>query len=316
LDKAGDAAHNLGQGLAADARRDAQADASTIRDATRSVQAATDHVATRVGTLEHDAIAGAGKLAGNGLDATGNAVQSVTGKAPAVGTALGGAAGLGVATAYEFNPANYPRLVGAAVAVANGKAAGEEALDRHGMAVVLPSMESRIENVERDARQTLQLSAQAKDEVKTQQAPAQQGAVPAREAPRLDDPAHAGHAMFQQAREGVHKIDAQMGRTPDQQSDNVAGALAAAAKANGLNRIDAVALSDNGAKAFAVEHVIPNTLSRDAHVDTSTAVNQPLAQSTAQWQQAAQQQGQTQAQAQAQVQQQANPQQTASMGGR
>lgn len=307
LDQVGDAVHRTGQNLAADVRRDAHADAATIRDATRTVQAATDHVATRVGNLQHDAIAGAGKLAGGGLDATGNAVQSVADKAPAAGAVVGATAGLGVAGAYEFRPSNYPRLVGAAVAVANGKAAGAEALDRHGMAVVLPSMESRIENVERDARQTLQRSAPTQT-----QTPA-----PAREAPHLDDPAHAGHAMFKQAREGVHKVDAQMGRMPDQQSDNLAGALTAAAKANGLNRIDAVALSDNGSRAFAVEHVIPNALSRDAHVQTAQAVNQPLAQSTAQWQQAAQQQQQAQAQTQQVAQQQANPQQPAvGMGGR
>jgi hypothetical protein len=307
LDQAGDAVHRAGQGMAADARRDAHADAATIRGATRAVQAATDQVATRVGNLQHDAIAGAGKLAGGGLDATGNAVQSVADKAPAVGTAVGGAAGLGVAAAYEFRPSNYPRLVGAAVAVANGKAAGQEALDRHGMAVVLPSMESRIENVEREARQTLQRSAPTKTQNQ--------------EGPRLDDPAHAGHGMYKQARDGVHKVDAQMGRASDQHSDNLAGALTAAAKAGGLNRIDAVALSDNGAKAFAVEHVIPNALSRDAHVETAQAVNQPLAQSTAQWQQAAQQQTQaqtqTQQQQQQQQQQQANPQHPAiSMGGR
>ena len=303
LDQAGDAVNRLGQGLAADARRDAQAGATTIRDATRTVQAATDHVATRVGNLQHDAIAGAGNLAGKGLDATGNLVQGVTDKAPAAGTVLGGTAGLGVAAMYEFKPSNYPRLAGAAVAVANGKAAAQEALDRHGMAVVLPSMEHRIENVERDARQTLQRAAPAQNQVTTP--------MPAREVPRLDDPAHAGHAMFQQAREGVQKLDAQMGRTSDQQSDNIAGALAAAAKAGGLNRIDAVALSDNGARAFAVEHVIPNALSRDAHVQTAQAVNQPLAHSTAQWQQAAQQQNQ-------QVAQQPNQQQqpVAGVGGR
>lgn len=313
LDQVGDAVHRTGQSLAADARRDAHADAAAIRDATRTVQAATDHVATRVGNLQHDAIAGVGKLAGGGLDATGNAVQSVADKAPAAGTVVGATAGLAAAGAYEFRPSNYPRLVGAAVAVANGKAAGQEALDRHGMAVVLPSMEHRIENVERDARQTLQRNAP--NHTQTQG----QGAAPVREAPRLDDPTHAGHAMFKQARDGVHKVDAQMGRTPDHQSDNLAGALAAAAKAGGLNRIDAVALSDNGSRAFAVEHVIPNALSRDAHVQTEQAVKQPLAQSTAQWQQAAQQQPQTQAQTQqaTQSQQQANPQQPAiSMGGR
>lgn len=288
IDQAGDAVHRMGQGAAANARRDAHADAATIRGATRAVQAATDHVATRVGNAQHDVIAGAGKLAGQGLDATGNVVQRVADKAPTAGTVVGATAGLGVATAYEFRPNNYPRLVGAAVAVANGKAAGQEALDRHGMAVVLPSMEHRIENVEREARQTLQRN------------------VPAREAPRLDDPAHAGHAMFKQARDGVHKVDAQMGRAPDQQSDNLAGALAAAAKAGGLNRIDAVALSDNGARAFAVEHVIPNALSRDAHVQTGQAINQSMAQSTTQWNQAAQQsqnqqamQSQQQSQAQA-----------------
>jgi len=126
---------------------------------------------------------------------------------------------------------------------------------------------------------------------------------------RLDDPAHPDHGMFQQARGHVHELDRQLGRAPDQHSDNIASAVAVSARADGLSRIDQVALSEDGSKLFAVQ-TPPG--SRDHFFDKVTSVptaaaNTSMEQSAAQWPQAMekyQQHEQAQGHAQAQAQQQ------------
>lgn len=99
---------------------------------------------------------------------------------------------------------------------------------------------------------------------------------------RLDDPAHPGHAMYQQSRGAVHQVDTAYQRTPDQRSDNLAGALAAKAHDEGMTRVDQVALSESGARAFAVQNGVRM---QTAHVQTADAVQTSLAQSSAAWQQ-------------------------------
>lgn len=59
--------------------------------------------------------------------------------------------------------------------------------------------------------------------------------------------------LLAQARGFVRGLDAERGRTPDARSDNLSGALAASAAAHGLSRIDAVVLSEDGTRAFAVQ---------------------------------------------------------------
>lgn len=128
-------------------------------------------------------------------------------------------------------------------------------------------------------------------------------AAPTQSAPlRLDHPDHPGFPMFQQARTGVHQLDAEQGRVPDKLSENIAGALAASARSQGLNRIDAVALSDDGSHVWAAQHIIPGALNATASVPAAQAVNTPLERSTEAFQQAAQAQAQTQ-QTQQQTQQ-------------
>ena len=293
LDHVGDATLQQSQAAAAVARHDAQSGAANIRAGTQAAQAHTATLAGQVGAVEHRVLAGAGNVVSHGLNDLGDGAVKVTRGAPEVGRMAGAAIGFGSSTAAELQPANAGRLVGLAVAASQAKAAGTEALDRHGMTTVLPSLEHRVENLERQARQTLQ-TAHAQQHAATQPAPA----------PTLADPSHAGHAMYQQALAGVQKIDAQMGRVSDQQSHQLAGALTASAKAQGMTQIHQVSLSDNGAKAYAIEHVIPNALTRDAEVSTTQAVQQPLAQSTATWDQANLAQ---QAQAQSQAQQHLSP---------
>jgi putative chitinase len=98
---------------------------------------------------------------------------------------------------------------------------------------------------------------------------------------RLDSPTHPDHALYVQARVAVHTLDTQYGRTPDKQSDQFAGAVAAEARRQGLTKIDHVLLSDDGSRAYAVQGDLNSPLKRTVEVDTAKAVNTPIEQSGA-----------------------------------
>ena len=99
-------------------------------------------------------------------------------------------------------------------------------------------------------------------------------------APNLVDPRNPDHALYRQALAGVHKLDANLGRTPDRHSDQLAAGLVVAAKREGLTRIDTVVLSEDGSRAFALQGKLDTTLKQIAHVQTAAAVNTPIALST------------------------------------
>lgn len=100
----------------------------------------------------------------------------------------------------------------------------------------------------------------------------------------LADASHPGNAMFCQALERVHAIDAQHGRSPDVFSNNFAGALAAAAHAQGLARIDHVLMGSSATRAFAVQGDPGSPFRQFASVDVLQAVATPLEQSSATFQ--------------------------------
>ena len=104
-----------------------------------------------------------------------------------------------------------------------------------------------------------------------------QAASLAKAQPQLDDKRHPDHALYEQALAGVHKIDADMGRTPDQHSTQLAAALTVAAKAQGLTRIDTVAISEDGARTFALQNASPKVM---ADVPTAQAAHTSIAQSS------------------------------------
>jgi peptidoglycan hydrolase-like protein with peptidoglycan-binding domain len=106
---------------------------------------------------------------------------------------------------------------------------------------------------------------------------------------RLDDAAHPDNALFRQAQTHIHALDQQQGRTPDQHSDNLASALTVQARAQGLQRIDMVTLSDDTSKAWAIQKPpgVPDT--KYANVATMDARGTTMEQSGAQWLQATQQ---------------------------
>jgi hypothetical protein len=122
---------------------------------------------------------------------------------------------------------------------------------------------------------------------------------------QLNDPAHPDYAMYQQAQEGVHRIDAEHGRVPTIHSDNLAASLVVSARAGGLSQIDQVLVGRDAERIFAVEGSLHSLTGLDhklAHVETMDALNTPIAQSSANWPQAVQDGQQVQAQAQAQQQ--------------
>nr|WP_232309543.1 XVIPCD domain-containing protein [Luteibacter yeojuensis] len=129
---------------------------------------------------------------------------------------------------------------------------------------------------------------------------------------RLDDPAHPDHALYQQVRGHVVALDKSLGRTPDVHTDQLASATVIQARADGLQRIDQIALSTDGQRLWAVQTPPGRTdhlFDLRTSVPTAEAMT-PMDQSGAQWPQAMQQFEQHQAQQQQQTQsQQLNAQQ-------
>ena len=114
---------------------------------------------------------------------------------------------------------------------------------------------------------------------------------------RLDNPAHPEYAMFKQALDAVHRLDAQHQRPSGPESGQLAGSLAVKARQEGLQRIDHAVLSDDASRTYAVQGDLGSPLKRVAEVNTVQGINTPLEQSSAALRQ-------TQATAQSQVQQQ------------
>ncbi|HEY9133208.1 MAG TPA: peptidoglycan-binding domain-containing protein [Dyella sp.] len=104
--------------------------------------------------------------------------------------------------------------------------------------------------------------------------------------PGLNDATHPGHAIYRQALDAVHRLDAQQGRTSDQRSDNLAAALVVAAREHGMTRVDHVVLNDNASRAYAVQGDLNSPFKQYADVNVATAVMTPVAQSSAAWERA------------------------------
>lgn len=140
---------------------------------------------------------------------------------------------------------------------------------------------------------------------------AQPPATPSRPEPRIDHPDHPGHALFQQVREHMCAVDARMGRSSDQHTDNVAACLAVKACRSGFDRIDYADIADDG-KNFCMAQGPLMTFRMKVETVPFDSAMVPIEQTSPQWQEAqqfAQQQQAEQQQAQAQAQQQRHEQQ-------
>ncbi|HEY9133694.1 MAG TPA: XVIPCD domain-containing protein [Dyella sp.] len=101
--------------------------------------------------------------------------------------------------------------------------------------------------------------------------------------PDLDHPGHPDHALYQQARDAVHRLDAQQHRAPDRCSDNLAAALTVAARRDGLQQVDHAVLSDDAARTFAVQGDLNSPFKQLAEVQTAQAAHMSIAQSSQAW---------------------------------
>lgn len=102
------------------------------------------------------------------------------------------------------------------------------------------------------------------------------------------DPTHAEHprhALYQQCVTGVHALDRQLGRTPDQRSACMAASLTTLAASNGLEQVDHVLLSVQGTEArpgqtvFVVQGALNDPAHQRAHMPTDQAIATPSEQS-------------------------------------
>ena len=126
---------------------------------------------------------------------------------------------------------------------------------------------------------------------------------------RLDDPTHPDNGFYLRTRDLVYRLDQDHGRTPDHHSDQLASALTVQARADGLQRIDQVALSQDASSLWGAQRppgARDHFFDQLCNVNTVQGMNTPMEQSGAQWPQAMQQFQERQEQAQAQ--QQANRQ--------
>jgi hypothetical protein len=135
----------------------------------------------------------------------------------------------------------------------------------------------------------------------------------------INEPAHPGHGMYQQALRGVQELNKGHGVNASPRDHNFAGAIAVNARGEGLDRIDHVLLSDDASRTFAVQGPLHsrNGLDRQiAGMDTVQSLNTPLAQSSEAWAQAdskAVDMAHAQVQAQQQAQERASQQQGPTM---
>ncbi|SOU02924.1 Hypothetical Protein LMG19146_03004 [Xanthomonas arboricola pv. fragariae] len=98
-------------------------------------------------------------------------------------------------------------------------------------------------------------------------------------------PEHRDYALLQQVRAGVNAIDAQAGRTPDENSERLIASVMTLARQNNLDRADHVVLSQQttdspaGRNVFVVQGELNNPVHLRAHMPTDMAVQTPVEQS-------------------------------------
>jgi hypothetical protein len=220
--------------------------------------------------------------------------REVSAKGPLLGAGAGGVVGMRVGEVLQS-----PTLIGQAADVVqtaktfgNAGGASSEAVERHLMTeTVIPSLDHRIEEGERAARTRLQQHAPAQTQPEAN--PAIPAAGPAKTealyGPR--DPEHPQHAMLDQIRSGVRKLDEQVGKPWDQASEQLSHGLLAACRdncspeqraqgaslsGNALSQVDHVLLGADGRNAFAVEGALGDPAHKRAHVDVQQAIATPV----------------------------------------
>lgn len=271
---------------AVEAEREAREDAATVRAAGQRVADGIDRQGQWVAGTLRNGYATAGAYVDQGYDFSAYHVKNVTAQAPAVLAAVGGVgAATAAAVATHVPTANRPQnllnVAETAVFANRIMPSFGEAAARHGMAdTVIPSLDAELEKQEARARDLLEKHERI-------QHPGGKHAAIAAERSTLvvgiNDPGHRQYHLFQGAQSGVYGIDAAHNRVPDLQSDQLAGALAAKAMQEGLERIERVVLSEDRTRVFAVDTQDLTSVHRHlAQVDVVAGRQQPLSVSTEQ----------------------------------
>jgi hypothetical protein len=113
-------------------------------------------------------------------------------------------------------------------------------------------------------------------------------------AAKLNEPGHPDHALFKQARDAVHRLDASFQRVPDQRSENIAASLAVAARRDGLARVDHVVVNQDTSRLYGVQGELHSPLKKVTEVSTQQAAVTSVLESSNDWQQLAERNRQAQ----------------------
>lgn len=289
LAKEAERTHNDGEHRAQSATRHAQSDADGIRAVGDRSAAAIGHNGQWVAGKLQNGFATAGAYVDSGYDLAASHVKGISSHAPAVFATVGGA-GAGLTTAAATHvPAGPPplalhnlsNLAKSARVIGGLSPSFGEAAARHGMVdTVIPSLDAELGKQEAQARALLKQHERIQHPTEKHAAIA---AEPSTLVVGINDPGHRQYHMFQGAQSGVHGIDAAHNRVPDLQSDQLAGALAAKATQEGLERIERVVLSEDRTRVFAVDTRDLDSVHRQlAQVDVVAGRQQPLSVSTEQ----------------------------------
>lgn len=285
LRQRGESAQVQHAGEAAEATRQASVGAARIRADGERVGGQLQQGAQWAGNGLRNGYAQYGASMNQAADWGGQKIAGVTSYAPAAMSIGGGvvtATGAAVAThaPVPYMPQNLVNLAKTTVVAGRLMPSFGEATARHGMAdTVNPSLDAEIAKQEAAARKLLPPS-----HTHTQQAESKvEGGQQTRGAVGINHPDNPDFHLFKGAQTGVHGIDASFNHTPDLHSDQLAGALAAKAKQEGLQSIERVVLSEDRARAFAVDTPDLAAVNRHlAYVDVVAGRQQPLSVSTEQ----------------------------------
>ena len=102
---------------------------------------------------------------------------------------------------------------------------------------------------------------------------------------RPDQPSHPDHALYQQIRTGVEKLDSRSHRPWDETSERMTASLLVLAKQNGLERVDHIVLSEQrgnlqkGENVFLVQGQLADPAHTRAMMKTNDAMSTPEADS-------------------------------------
>ncbi|MBT2748015.1 MULTISPECIES: XVIPCD domain-containing protein [unclassified Lysobacter] len=282
IERGGVEAHARNRGEAAQARAGATADAASIRAATSARVVELERVQAVVEDTQRTVIAGSGIASDRALDAGGRTLDAVSARMPAVGAGAGAAAGAAAGLAGNANVFDLTQTTRFARGVTTQ--AGES-IERHLMTeAVLPSMAARVQAQERAAHaQFPRLTAPAPEQAPAAARPAQTGP---------DSPEHRDHSTLLQIRDGMRKLDAQIGKPYDEGSERISRALLAESKspvgrypgtdvsvaANVLKQVDHVVPGGAG-NIFAVEGKLDDPAHKRVFVSSEQALNTPVEQS-------------------------------------